>query len=253
MLDLEEAKRILGTLEREGVQYVLVGSMAMAAQGLIRATRDMDFFISPVAENVERLKRALKALYDGDPNVDQISAQDLAGDYPALEYVPPHGRYSMDILTRLGEMFRFETLESEEIVLDGIRIRVATPSMLYRMQKGTVRPQDRLDAEVIRQELGLPRKSDGCSQVPVGRGDARLSAAHATGSGEPAPGVRPRFVCAPFGAGAVPPRRAQVPDVGRSRVLARRNRPRGRAGSPRSLNLTKAASVADIIFVTHFW
>ena len=155
MMDLGEAKRILAAFEREEVAYVLVGSMAMAAQGLVRATRDLDFFVSPDPENVARLKRALKSLYDDDPNVDQISAEDLAGDYPALEYVPPHGRYSIDILARLGEAFRYEPLEFEELILDGIRVRVATPTMLYRMKKGTVRPQDRLDAETIRQEFDL--------------------------------------------------------------------------------------------------
>ena len=155
MMDLSEAKRILATFEREGVEYVLVGSMAMAAQGLIRATRDLDFFVSPAPENISRLKHALKVLYDDDPNIDQISAEELAGEYPALEYVPPHGRYSMDVLTRLGEAFRYETLESEQIVLDGIQIRVATPAMLYRMKKDTVRPQDRLDAETIRKQFGL--------------------------------------------------------------------------------------------------
>jgi hypothetical protein len=41
------------------------------------------------------------------------------------------------------------------MVLDGVRIRVATPATLYRMKKDTVRPQDRLDAEVIRQQFGL--------------------------------------------------------------------------------------------------
>jgi hypothetical protein len=155
MMDLNEAKRILTAFEAEGVEYVLVGSMAMAAQGLVRATRDLDFFVSPQAHNIERLKRALKQLYDGDPNVDQISAEDLAGEYPAVEYVPPHGEYSIDILARLGEAFRYETLEFEELELDGIRVRVATPAMLYRMKKGTVRPQDRLDAETIRREFGL--------------------------------------------------------------------------------------------------
>jgi hypothetical protein len=154
-MDLNEAKRILAAFEREELQYVLVGSMAMAAQGLVRATRDLDFFVSPDADNVERLKRALKSLYDDDPNLDQISAEELAGDYPAVEYVPPHGRYSIDILTRLGEAFRYESLEFEELLLDGIRIRVATPTMLYRMKKDTVRPQDRLDAETIRREFGL--------------------------------------------------------------------------------------------------
>ena len=82
MMDLNEAKRILAAFEIEGVEYVLVGSMAMAAQGLVRATRDLDFFVSPRADNVERLKRALKYLYDGDPNVDQISAEELSGRVP---------------------------------------------------------------------------------------------------------------------------------------------------------------------------
>jgi hypothetical protein len=40
-------------------------------------------------------------------------------------------------------------------LLDGIRIRVATPAMLYRMKKDTVRPQDRLDAEQLRRLFKL--------------------------------------------------------------------------------------------------
>jgi len=153
-MTFEEAKEILAALEREGVRYVLVGSMAMAAQGLVRATRDIDFFVSPDPENVERLKRALVFLFS-DPKVDEITAEDLGGDYPAIEYVPPHGRYSMDILARLGEAFRYEDLESEEMLVDGIRVRVATPRMLWRMKKDTVRPRDRVDAEAIRREFDL--------------------------------------------------------------------------------------------------
>jgi len=150
MMDLDEAKRILAAFEREGLEYVLIGSIAMAAQGLIRATHVMDIFVSPTADNVERLKRALKSLYEQDPNVDQITADDLAGDYPAVEYTPPHGLYSMDILSRLGEAFRYETPDWQTVDLDGVRVRVATAAMLYRMKKDTVRPQDRLDAEALR-------------------------------------------------------------------------------------------------------
>lgn len=155
-IDFEEAKRILAALEREGVRYVLIGAMAMAAQGLIRATHDLDFFVSPESENVDRLKRAFKGLFDNDPNIDEISAHDLAGDYPAVEYTPPHGRYSVDILSRLGETFSYPDLESEILTTaEGTQISVATPRMLYRMKKDTVRPQDRLDAEVIKEEFKL--------------------------------------------------------------------------------------------------
>jgi hypothetical protein len=38
------AKAILGALVREHVEFVVIGSMAMAAQGLPRATHDLDLF-----------------------------------------------------------------------------------------------------------------------------------------------------------------------------------------------------------------
>lgn len=148
-MTFEEAKEILAVLAEERVDYVLIGSMAMAAQGLPRATHDIDFFVAPNKENIERLKCALQQLYQ-DPNVDQIDANELIGDYPALQYIPPHGRYSMDILTRLGEAFDFQDIEYEEFILDTVSVRVATPRMLYEMKKNTVRPQDRVDAERIK-------------------------------------------------------------------------------------------------------
>ncbi len=61
----------------------------------------------------------------------------------------------MDILSRLGEAFRYEELEAEEVIVEGVRARVATPRMLYRMKRDTVRPQDRMDAETIRARFGL--------------------------------------------------------------------------------------------------
>jgi hypothetical protein len=105
-MDFDEARRILAALEREGVRYVLVGSMAMAAHGIVRATRDMDLFVSPDPDNVERLRRALRSLFEGDSSVEEIIAEDLAGEYPAVQYVPPHGLYSLDILARLGDAYR---------------------------------------------------------------------------------------------------------------------------------------------------
>jgi hypothetical protein len=153
---LEEATAILAALVREHVELVVIGSMAMAAQGLPRATHDLDLFVSPKIENLEALKRALRDLFD-DPNVDQIDPGELAGDYPAVEYTPPHGHYSIDILTRLGEAFTWQDLAAnyDEIELGDLLIHVATPKMLYLMKKDTVRPQDRADAARIREAFGL--------------------------------------------------------------------------------------------------
>ena len=155
-MTLEEAKAVFAALVDEKVEFVVIGSMAMAAQGLPRATHDLDFFVSPEIENLKALKRALFKLFE-DPNVEEIDPQELAGDYPAVEYVPPHGRYSMDILTRLGEAFSWQDLVagSDTIELGELVVRVASPSMLYRMKKDNVRPQDQADAARIRDAFDL--------------------------------------------------------------------------------------------------
>jgi hypothetical protein len=153
-MTIADAMGILAAFERHQVEYVLVGSMAMAAQGLIRATRDMDVFVNPEEANVARLRAALREVFD-DPSVDEISATDLAGDYPAVQYVPPASDYWIDILARLGEAFRYADLEFEIVRVEGLSVRVATPRMLYRMKKGTVRPQDHLDARMLRERFAL--------------------------------------------------------------------------------------------------
>lgn len=147
---------MLAELVKQGVDFVVIGSMAMAAQGLPRATRDLDLFVAPEIENLETLKQALRVLFD-DPSIDEIDSEELAGDYPAVEYSPPHGQYSIDFLTRLGEAFSWQDLvEGSEVAeFQGLAVRVATARMLYRMKRDTVRPQDRLDAERIREAFGL--------------------------------------------------------------------------------------------------
>ncbi len=145
--------RVFGALEAAAVDYVLVGGVAVNLHGLERATADLDVFIAPTRDNVERLKRALRAIYE-DEAIDEISADDLLGEYPAVRYVPPEGP-PLDILTRLGTAFSFDDLESERYDVDGQAVRVATPMTLYRMKRGTVRPLDHADAARLARAFGL--------------------------------------------------------------------------------------------------
>ena len=147
--------RVLRAFDREGLDYVLIGAAAMGFHGVVRATEDLDLFIKATAENVERLKRAFRAAYADDPNIDEIRAEDLLGDYPAVRYYPPSGDLYFDVLTRLGEFASFETVAQEIKEVEGIRVRVATPAALYRMKKATVRPVDRQDAEALRRRFDL--------------------------------------------------------------------------------------------------
>jgi len=154
-MDRDEVFRVLRAFEAAGLDYVLIGAAAMGLHGVVRATEDLDLFIRATADNIERLRSALRAAYENDPNIEEISTSDLLGDYPALRYYPPTGDLYFDVITRLGEMASFETVESETRIVEGIRVLVATPMALYRLKKGTVRAKDREDAAALRERFGL--------------------------------------------------------------------------------------------------
>ncbi len=153
-MDFDQVTAVLRAFEREGVQYKVVGAVALNLLGLPRATEDLDVFVAPDAGNVERLRGALRSVFP-DPEIEKITSEDLAGAYPAIQYVPPSGEFHIDILSRLGEAWRYEDIETEERSFQGIRVPVATPRMLYRMKRDTVRPQDRADAARLRQRFDL--------------------------------------------------------------------------------------------------
>ena len=153
-MNLDDVLRVFDALERAGVHYALFGGLAMAAHGFDRATRDLDLFVSPDEANVERLRSALSSVFD-DPDIAEITAEDLGGDYPAVQYGPPEVDYTIDIVSRLGEAFRFEDLEVERVRAGDVTITVVTPETLYRMKRDTVRLRDRDDAQRLARAFGF--------------------------------------------------------------------------------------------------
>jgi hypothetical protein len=152
-LDEQRLRAVFRALGEQGVEYAMFGAVALGLHGLARATAGLDLFIRADATNVERLKAALRSVIE-DPSIDEISAEDLCGDYPAVRYQPPDG-FSVDVLTRLGDAFLYEDLDIEERDYDGVPVRVVTPRTLWRLKKDTTRPADRFDADVLAERFGF--------------------------------------------------------------------------------------------------
>ena len=153
-MDFDVLKRVLAALESRGVKYAIFGAVALNLHGLARATEDFDIFVAPDEANIDRLKLALRDVYD-DPEIEHITAADLLGDYPAVQYNPPEGAFHIDILTRLGEAFTFADLEIERVPYDDLIVSVVSSRTLYEMKKDTVRPKDRIDADWLRHRFKL--------------------------------------------------------------------------------------------------
>jgi hypothetical protein len=153
-MDFDVLKRVLAALEACSVRYAIFGAVALNLHGLARSTEDLDLFIAPDEANIERLKQALHDAID-DPEIENITASDLLGAYPAIQYFPPSGAFHIDILTRLGDAFAFEDLETARVPYEDLVVTAITPRMLYRMKRDTVRPQDKADAAAVRQRFQL--------------------------------------------------------------------------------------------------
>ena len=153
-MDHSAVEAVLAAFERERVHYAVFGGAALNLHGLARFTEDLDVFLAPDPANIEALKRALRSVY-ADSSIDEISADDLLGSYPAVQYVPPTGTFHIDLLTRLGTAFAFDDLETERVPFGDLLVSVVTPRTLYEMKKDTVRAKDRADAEALRLRFGF--------------------------------------------------------------------------------------------------
>lgn len=153
-MDYDDLLKLLRALHEHRVDYVLVGGVAVNLHGIVRATEDVDLFVRPTEENIAQLRAALASLWSDD-DIDEITAEDLAGQYPTIRYGPPGTDYAIDLLSRLGSAVGFDDLAWESVEVEGVPVRLATPATLYRMKRDTMRPIDRADAHALRDLFGL--------------------------------------------------------------------------------------------------
>src|ERR1700722_20890307 len=89
-----DVQRVARLLEDEHVEYALIGGYALALQGIVRLTEDVDILVEPTVENGRRWVRALSRLPDG-------AAKELAGDdtlHEELYAVRINDEFTVDVM-----------------------------------------------------------------------------------------------------------------------------------------------------------
>ncbi len=147
--------QVLNALEKEGVEYVLIGGVAVILHGLQRLTRDIDIFIKMTPENILKLRKALFSIFK-DKDIEEITYEDLL-EYPVIRYGTPDN-FFIDIMAKLGEVATFNDLDYDVIEVEGSKINIATPETLYFLKKDTIRPEDKRDAFFLKEVI--KNKSD---------------------------------------------------------------------------------------------
>ena len=133
---------IIDSLEKEKVDYVLIGGFAVILYGLPRATQDIDIFIKQKKENIERLHKALYSVFN-NKNVYEITFHELQ-EYSVIRYGSDEG-FSVDILSKIGTAFSYDDLKFNEINIEGHQIKIATVETLLKLKENTLRAIDKSD------------------------------------------------------------------------------------------------------------
>jgi hypothetical protein len=141
----EDYREILQCFVDERVKFLLVGAYALAAHGYPRATMDIDIWVMPDPENAKAVLEALRKF--GAPLKDLIADDLLKNDTIFQIGVAPR---RVDILTGLtGLEFTEAFARSEEVILDGISIRIPSKGDLILNKRATGRTKDLADAESL--------------------------------------------------------------------------------------------------------
>ena len=140
-----EPKQLVAALNAAGVAYVIVGGIAVAAHGVVRATRDVDLVPEPSAENVDRLARTLADLGAEHP-IDNV----LTGESLTLPVsFKLRTRYGdLQVLNRMPAVPSYERLRENAIVIElAPRVRAVICSLadLRAMKLASGRPRDLVD------------------------------------------------------------------------------------------------------------
>lgn len=132
---------ILSAFCEEKVDFLLVGSYAMAFHGWSRATGDIDLWIRPSEENAVKVWSALKKF--GAPLFD-LTQQDLQSPGTVFQMGLPPNR--IDIITKIDGVEGDDAWGDAEFVeIYGLRVPLIGKRHLLLNKKATGRPKDQID------------------------------------------------------------------------------------------------------------
>lgn len=148
-----EVTDLLRPLVERGIDFVVIGGMAMVMHGSARITRDLDICFAPDQTNLELLGGALVSLNARLRGIDEPvpfvpDAATLRG-IEILTLVTDAGWLDVQRQPPGAPPYAELRTRADRIDIDGIGVLVASLDDLAAMKRAAGRPIDRIDLEEI--------------------------------------------------------------------------------------------------------
>jgi len=144
--------QLLRRLSEAGVEFILVGGLAVNAWGVVRGTKDVDIVVASHPENLERLAQvAVEAhghIQKGEAFLStpfSIAAEVASGERVAIETALG----LLDVVQGLDGVPPYSELRESAVEAEilGVKLAVCSIDSLKEMKRAAGRPRDRVDLE----------------------------------------------------------------------------------------------------------
>jgi hypothetical protein len=145
--------RLLADLVAGGVDFVVIGGVAVVLQAQPRFTKDLDVCYAVDSANLERMGNVLTSLNAWlrgiDEDVPFVADARALRQTQILTLTTDHG--DVDLLVDPSGAPPYAELRTDADLLDvaGIEVRVASIEHLTAMKRAAGRPQDLIDIEAL--------------------------------------------------------------------------------------------------------
>lgn len=136
---------LIGAFSRAGVDFIVVGARALAANGIVRSTGDLDVWVRPT-----NAARVVAALRDFEAPLTQHDVNETDFARPGTVYqlgLPPR---RIDVLTQIsGVEFDEAWPERRSIAIGGAAVAFLGRLALLKNKRAAGRAKDLLDVELL--------------------------------------------------------------------------------------------------------
>jgi len=140
----EDFKDFINFLNKNNVEYLLVGGWAVTFHGNPRLTGDIDFLISSKNDNIDKLKKAMDDF--NAPSFDMEVFKKEKEAFIRMGISP----IQIDVIKQAAGIIMEECFKRKEIVdIDGLKINVISLSDLITNKRAAGRDKDIMDANKL--------------------------------------------------------------------------------------------------------
>jgi predicted nucleotidyltransferase len=150
---------ILEELVRGGVEFLVIGGVAVGYHGHVRATKDVDVVPAPDPANLARLARTLERLDAEIEGAEEFENEELPDplDPEALalggNWVLRTRLGRLDVMQWIGDQALWEALSptATDDKIAGLPIKMVSYEDLVKLKEQAGRPEDLIDLQRLRQ------------------------------------------------------------------------------------------------------